>query len=351
MTSLTQVMYQTRMAIKGTLITVFGLILLWNIYKILYYQWRRINPPPPPPPTVYFGVLPALKWPQNGELEKIANHNLVFRISTIRQRQLKNQIGYVFLYLKNRANIWGPAELSQTARQMGFPIKEGRLKEEPTWIRFYNQDKTSSLDINEVNGYFRVRTKNYGRLHLQQSAFIATSEVTEFLENWLEESEYWTKDLEVGSFGFYRFLNGKLIRVETVSDAQIVEVRYKRRPVAKRPVIFTDDKPVVSFWVGKSDDQLRVVKGDFQYRPIYLQKPATYPLVSPSISWEYLKNGKGLVIKTPSNQEVVIDKAELAFYDAPSPYKYMVPIYIFSSSKDNFKAISSALPEKWLPLD
>ncbi len=351
MTSLTQVMYQTRLAIKGTLIAIFGLILLWNIYKVLYRQWQKINPPPPPAPTVYFGVLPSLKWPQNGKLGQLTNHNLVFRLSTIRQRQLKNQIGYVFLYLKNRANIWGPAELSQTAGQMGFPVKEGRLKEEPTWIRFFNQDKNSTLDINEVNGYFRIRTEDYSQLNLQENAFIAASEVTGFLKKWLEDGGYWTKDLEVGDFYFYRFLSGKLVKVETVSDAQIVEVNYKRQSVEQRPVIFEDNKSVVSFWVGKKGGQLRVIKGNFQYRPLYLQKPATYPLVSPSLSWEYLKSGKGLVIKSPSNQEATVDKAELAFYDAPSPYKYMVPVYIFSSSKGSFQAISSALPEKWLPLN
>ncbi len=350
MTSLTEVMYKVRLSLKVMAFGIIGLIIAWNAGKIFYHQWLKINPPPPPPPTVYYGPLPKIDWPKEKKQKFLSQAKINYKIPSLKERQLKNQIGYVFAYLKNRVNIWGPAELAQTASIMGFSQKEGRLQAKPTWIKFYNQDKTSYLTINEVNGYFDIQTDNSQNLNLSKNAFITDDQVTNFLTAWLKKTNYWTKDLIVDNFNYYYFLNRKLIKVNTIGDAQIIEVDYKRHNIAKRPIIFADNQPVASFWLGKIDNQARIIKAKFRYRPIYIQKSATYPLISASNSWQYLNQNKGLIINLPSASAINVDRVELGFYDSPGSYKYMFPIYIFKSSTGNFLAISSALPEKWLPL-
>jgi len=349
MSSLSEVMYRTRAFVKLSLISIFSLIIIWNIYKYLYAQYQKAYPPPPPPPTVYYGVLPAFSWPKSlSSLPEAVE--VVYKIPKVRERRLKNQVGYVLVYLKNRANIWGPAELAQTASVMGFGVKEGRLKDRPTWVRFYNTNKTSYLDIDEATGYFEITTPDINQLGIQAGGFLQDEEITNFLYYWLDKASYWSDELEVAQLEYFRLLGNQKIRVDTITDAQIVKVDYRRRLVFGRSSFFNTGQALVSFEVARLPQAgLRVLQARFHYRPVFLRKPATYPLIFPAKSWEYVKQGKALILKAPQTP-VTVDKVDLIFYDSLYPYRYMIPAYLFSSSNGTFQAISSALPEKWLPL-
>ncbi len=346
MTSLTEVMYKTRLLIKTTFFVITFTVIGWNIYKIAYTQYRKAHPLPPPPPTLYYGKLQNYTFPVNPSLPK--DIQTTYKITATRERQLKNQIGYVLIYLKNKANIWGPETLATTARQMGFPIKEGRLKDKPTWVRFYDQNRHRTLDIDETSGYFDINLTDSTQLKWLNSPFNDQNQVLDYIAQFLSSAYFINGDLQVKYVQYYRYLNDQKIKVDTITDAQLVYVAYQRQKIFDRPVYFGLDQPIAEFEIGQTQQGTIIAYAKFRYRPVFIRKPATYPLISPRQSWEYIKQGKGLIIR--SDPDVVIDQVQLAFYDPLHPYKYMFPVYVFSSSQNNFLAISSALPEKWLEL-
>ncbi len=341
MASLTEVMYRTRIVLKATLFSVIFLVIAWNIYKYVYNQYRRRYPLPPPPPNVFYGRLTELSWPPN-KTDLTDGIDLKYNISKTKERQLKNKVGYVLAYLKNRANIWGPNELVETAKVMGFDNKEGRLPDRPTWVRFYKNNNTT-LDIDEETGYFDVTTKGINKLNLAIGSFFQVDEATNFVKSWLSKALFWSDDLVLDRVDYFSILNGKKIKVDAISDAKIIKLSYRRQLIFNRPSLFNEAEPIVEIEVAKPEGKINVLTARFRYRPVFLNKPATYPLVFPNQSWQYLKQGKGFIIRAPAGS-VVVDKVELVFYDPMAPYRYMVPAYLFSSSKSDFMALSSALP-------
>ena len=346
MTTLTEVMYRTRLLIKTTFFILVFTIIGWNIYKIAYNQYRKSHPLPPPPPTLYYGKLQTYTFPLNPNLPE--NIQTAYKINPVRERQLKNQIGYVLIYLKNKANIWGPETLAATARQMGFPIKEGRLKDKPTWVRFYDQNHQRRLDIDETSGYFDITLLNPAQITWSNLPFDTKDQAVNYISQFLNTTYFINGDLKVKYLQYYHYLNGQKVKVDTITDAQLVRIAYQRQKIFNRPVYFGLDQPIAEFEIGQTQQGTIITYAKFRYRPVFIRKPATYPLISPRQSWEYIKKGKGLIVK--SDPEVIVDQAQLAFYDPLHPYKYMFPVYVFTSSYHNFLAISSALPEKWLEL-
>lgn len=151
---------------------------------------------------------------------------------------------------------------------------------------------------------------------------------------------------------FLRKQNGKLIKASSLSESELVQVDFYRKPLASLSIVYPNpSRSLISFLItGDQNGHLAIIDGQFSYKYIDMNNPSTYPIKTAMQAFEELKAGKAYISSFPlrsNNQTIVIEKAYLAYYEGNNAEEFIQPVFVFEG-QGGFQAVVVAIIDQWL---
>jgi len=344
--TLTQTAQTTRRAIKIGIIGIVVLVVLKFGWDFSRDVWKRLRPPPPPPPTVAFGKMPALKFPEK------ETPQLSYQLETI-QGSLPDfaDTGRVYFMPKEPPNLLALDRAKEQARRMGFNTQPELIEgSRYRWTTNTTPPTILEMEINSGNFHYRYQYENDQELLVQKNLPTdeqAAQETKKFLQN----NGLLTEDLATGSaeIDYLRYQPPDLVSAVSLSEADFVRVNLFRADLDGLRILPPNPKEaLISFlFSGNRESSKRILEIYYYYFPIDFNTSATYPLKPINNAWQELQGGQGYLANLGQNEEqIVIRKIYLAYYDSKEPQHFLQPIYVFEGDNDFF-AYVPAIAAEW----
>jgi len=349
MATLTETAYWTRKTIKFGVVALFLISILKITFSIGKNIWRKSHPPPPPPPTVSFGKLPKIVFPE--EKLSIGKEKISFKLETIQGGLPKlPEIGRVYFRPIKSPNLLSLDRAKSLAQKMGFQ-KEPEKKDENTYLWNNENSLFLEIEINNLNFHLFYDFKNDQEI-LTSKNLPTNQQAAQETKNFLVANNLLPEDLANGTaeFEYFRFENGQLVPVVSLSEADFIKVNLFRANLDDWRILPPNPKksPISFLFSGSRTPGKRIVEINYTYFPIEKEAFATYPLKPVPQAWNELQQGKGYIANFGQNEsgQIIIRRVYLAYYDSDSPQHYLQPIYVFEGDQ-NFFAYVPAVEPKW----
>ena len=341
--SLTEVSYTTRKVIKygGICLILFlvgrGLLLAGIAY------WKLMNPPPPPPPTVEFGKLKPIQFPK----QEKENINYTLQLPTIDFPEFPDRAKVLVMpYKLPSFTIWDTATAEAAA--LGFKSSPEELTSNIyRWTK--TTPVTATLTMNIVDGSFVYKYFWQENPNILGGSLPLESEAAEQVLSFIGEAKNLATDLANADYkvAYVKHTGNKLISTLSISEGDLVKVNLFRANIDGMPVVTPiPSKGIVSALLSGYASQ-RLLELEYNYFPVDYSSFATYPIKTAAQAWEELRQGKGYIASSSNkNNNIVVRRVYLGFYDSYEPQTYLQPIYIFSGD-DDFLAYVPAIIEEW----
>lgn len=347
MARLWETAYYARKTIRygaiGLVVLIVGRVALGMAYDL----YKQLNPDPPPAPTVGFSKLPPLKFP------KQERPPITLRLETISGTvPTPSYQANVYFMPITRPNLLGLEKGTQTAASLGFLFEPEALTE-----RLYRFSRTTPiparLDFDIVTGNFKMRVDWYEQENFLKDKFLPNEQqaLTE-VRNYLNKADLLETDVEEGENKItFLAARGKGYRVvDSLSDADFVQVDLFRANVAEDVPNITpiQDKGIIRIILSGSRTQNeRAVQVEYDYFPVDVSAPETYPIKTGPQAWEELQAGGGYIVASPVEGVVTVRTIYLGYWDSFDPQNYFQPVYVFEGD-NGFKAVVPAVDQAWV---
>lgn len=355
MATLHTVIEKTKIILKalGAIVAVVIVVLL--IYRIGLFVRDRFFPEPPPPPTVTFGKLTAPVFPES------VSSDLTYEIDTLTGKlpvitgENDLPLDRVTVY-KIHNPVFSLLDLQNTkatVAKIGFLGKESPTGDPNVYLwTMASGGLQREILMNIVSknfdyaSSFRLSGRILSRLNMPDSAAAVTKS-----KEFLNTMNLYPKDIDENKTEteLLRIEGTELIPVETLREAQVIRVNFFQKDFGGLP-IFYDNPPfsTLNFYVsGGERFDPEVVEGNFKHQ-LFTDESATYPIKPVESAYEELKAGKGYVGANFSDSQTIKIKEVLLGYYASSQFQnYLIPIYVFKSTADEFYAYVPAIPDIW----
>lgn len=326
----------------NTLMLIIGLFVISFVaYRYGGAVIRVIFPPPPAPATVAFGKLPRLDLSEgirpttqisytletiSGELPTFTDQLKVFAFGAF-------------------SSYFGALEHAKIkVSTIGFTGQPELTGNTAKFVDATGFGRTITIDI--LNGNFNFDT-NYSldskvSSTLLPSADSAVSTALGFLSNLdINERDYPKARAETT---LYKFENGKLIQVPSISQTNIIQVNFYRADLDNIGVYYPR--------YGESHLQVLVaysgvISAQVERGSLEKHKFSTYPLKGVTKAFAELKGGLGAFNRQPESNRFPIRNVTLGYLDNKSNNGYLQPIYVFKSDHD-LVAYVSAVESIWI---
>ncbi len=349
MATLTETAYQTRRAINWTILTIISYIILRISWGIFVAIWLYFFPPQPPPPNHAFGVLPALKFPQE---TASASSELTFKLETIEGSVPKaSESATVYFMPKSSANLLALNKTQDFAKRLGFDINP--IAETKNIYRFNDPDfilRTLRYDIVSNNFLLRYAFEEDIGVFNDKN-FLSSDALVSEAKNILQTYDLYSDEIQSGSTkASYRKLVGNtLIPTSSLSVADAVRIDFLRHPIGDTPIVtpIPEEGSISFIFSGSVNDKKRLIELRYTFWPIDYQTTATYALKSSSQAWQELQSGNGYIARYPkTGSSAVIRNVSLGYYDSLSPQTYLQPVFVFEGD-NGFMAYVPAVAPPW----
>jgi len=348
MASLTETAYYTRKAIKYGALGLILLVVFKGLFSAGLNWWRKLHPAPPPPPTVAFGKLPKIKFPES----KFKQEKLVFKLETTSGGTPNlGDRARVYFMPSQKSSLLALERAKNQAARMGFFNEPKKISET---VYQWQQKKSllATLTLNIITGNFTLK-KNWQEDETLLNERLLPDKKQAIIEarNFFQKNGLDADDLspEKARITFFRFTPPNLTPAISLSEADFVRIDLFRKDLAELPLLPANPKKalVSILFSGSRVEERRILEVEYTHFPIDTETFATYPLKTSAQAWEELKTGKGFIANLEgSNQQIVIRKIYLAYFESEEPQNYLQPIYVFEGDND-FIAYVPAISNQW----
>ncbi len=346
--SLTKMTRIGRVAVKGTIITLVGLMVGRMVVTAGYNYWKATHPDPPPPPTAGFGILPSLQFPSQLTTEKPTSYVLetpTGKFSSFGDR------AKVFLMTHPDPSLLADENARRVAAKLGF-VGEPEI----IGSSFYRWTKseplltTLDLDINTL--HFTVTTDYLSRPDILYASQLPTNfDAVKNVKSFLSSSGLLPSDAATssGTVAMLKASGTDFVKAVSLSDANVLQVAIHRSPIDDAYAVFTpnDNKGTISGIVGSEGVDNSILEFSFAHHTVDYAQMHTYFIRSPEAAWQVLKAGEGYIAHKGTTDQAVIRSVELGYYDSSDEQSYLQPIYVFSGD-DDFLGYVSAIDPKFI---
>ncbi len=347
MATLTQTAQGTRRALKYGVIVLIVIIVLKIGWDVSRSVWKRLRPPPPPPPTMAFGKLPALKFPEKEAPE------LSYRLETIQGAlPTLDDVGKVYFMPKEPPNLLALDRAKEKVRRMGFVAQPENIgNTHYRWTTTIIPPTTLEMEINSGNFHLRYQFENDQSLLIQKN--LPTDEqAAQEAKSFLKTNGLLTDELATGSaeFDYLKLVSPDLTPAVSLSEADFVRVNLFRADLDGLRILPPNPKEaLISFlFSGNRERGKRIIEIYYYYFPIDFNSSATYPLKPINNAWQELQEDKGYIANLGQNEDqVVVRKIYLAYYDSLEPQHFLQPIYVFEGDQ-GFYGYVPAIDPGWV---
>ncbi len=347
--SLTETAYYTRRAINWSILAIITYILLRISWGILTVVWLAVFPPKAPPPNHAFGQLPAVKFPAQAS----ASGQLLFQLETIEGGMPPASASAAVYFMPKLApNLLGLNQAQDFAKNFQFdatPIQESK-----NVYRFNDPEiplRRLRYDIISKNFILRYSYEQDASAFVGRGLPLAEAAKLEAI-NILQSHDLYPDDIAEGTpqVSFMRLVSNRLIPTTSLSQGDAVKIDFFRQPIGNTKIVSPspDEAPISFIFSGSSDQRKRILQLAYTYWPIDYATTATYPLKPSTTAWEELQQGKGYIVRYPSNSATAIVRSVyLAYYDSFEPQTYLQPIFVFEGD-NGFMAYVPAISPEWI---
>ncbi len=289
--------------------------------------YLMLNPPPPPPPTVRYGKLPKLVFP---EAPNFATPE--YKLETISGGlpALAN-MGRVYAVGINKSRLLTLDRMKTRAQSLGF--KDDPVELDERTYRFSHPAAPIEMIFDVISGaisykYDWTRDKSAAKIYNVPIGDGAVSEAKSFLRKVGALSD----DINNGTSGVkYLVATGSaMMPAVSAYEANFVRVDLYRadKDGMKMVTVGGDSSPVNIILSGQTGDG-RTIQANYYYSQVLDDDYATYPLVPVTDAWNNLVAGGGFIAKRTSNNQIVIRRVSLAYFESNEPQKFLQPVYVF----------------------
>jgi hypothetical protein len=348
---LTETAYYTRRAIHWGILGIIGYIILRIFWGVFIAAWLIVFPPKAPPPNHAFGMLPAVKFPD--QTVATGSARLTFTLDTIPGNvPTASETASVYFMPKNAPNLLALTKTQDFAKRFEFdptPIPD-TLKN----IYRFNDAETIlrklRFDIVSNNFIIRYAFEQDVSLFTEKNLPIPEAAISES-RSIMQTNDIYPPDIASGTVTStnLKLLSNRLIKTTSLSQADAIRIDFSRRPIGDMK-IFTpepDEGPISIIFSGSNSQKKRIVQFAYTYWPIEYGTSATYGLKKSSVAWQELQDGKGYIARYPKNGTVAtVTNVYLGYFDSYEPQTYLQPIFVFEG-EDGFLAYVSAIAPPW----
>lgn len=344
---LTEIAYYTRKAIIYGSIFFLFFIIVRQVLIFVIRSYRETHQPPPPGPSVTFGKIPSLVFSSQGK-----NYSYSFKLVTkeVGLPQMPDRSDVYFIP-KKLPDLRANDHAKSFAAQLGF-ITEPK-QDQPYMLLFTDPNiPQRSLLMNSVSDNLHIfyDPQTLANLTATSSAkpkITAQSEAQNFLNRYGLLLPIF--DLEKTVVTFVSFDGNQFIESDE-KKAQANRVDFFKRSIGDIPLVTEHFFFGTSYVVlGNNPDEIKaILEAQVVDFPVDLTAKATYPIKSSQQAWEELTGGQGYIANPPkiANQDILIRKVYLAFYEALDYQPYLQPVYVFEGD-NNFIGYVAAVTKDW----
>lgn len=350
MASLTETAFYTRRTIHWGILGIIGYIILRIFWGVLVVVWLTIFPPKAPPPNHAFGMLPAIKFPEQASV----SGTLTFTLDTIPGTvPIASESAAVYFMPKNAPNLLAFTKTQDFAKRFEFdptPIPD-------TLKNIYRFEDPQSIlrklryDIVSNNFIIRYAFEQDVSVFVDKNLPIPEAAISE-ARSIMQTNDIYQNDIASGTVSTtnLKLLSNRLIPTTSLSQADAIRIDFNRKHIGDMK-IFTpnpDEGPISIIFSGSKEPKKRIIQLAYAFWPIEYQTFATYGLKESAIAWQELQDGKGYIARYPKNGKVAtVTNAYLGYYDSYDPQTYLQPIFIFEG-EDGFLAYVPAVAPPWV---
>lgn len=344
MATLTHTAYVSRRIIKYGGFGVLGLVLVYWGIGMAWAAYLKAFPPYVAP-TVRFGVLPKIIFSE----KTINKKTFTLELPNDAFPKFKDQANVYVIY-RSKSVIGALEEAKKTANLIGFKTQPTEVS---TGIYQFNDSNTNkSLVMNVLADSFKLTYDYLNDQSLLNPDKIPTNqESVSITKAFLSQTGKLYKDLDAGTnkISYWKIGFGALSEVKGLTDANIIRVDFFRKQLEGERNIVTDslDKSSVSFLLsGSSIAGKKIVEVNYKYVNVDDSAPSTYPIKTPQIAFEDMKNGYFWPATEVEATSVVIRKVSLAYFEPITPVQFLQPVYVFEGD-GGFVAYVPAITDKY----
>lgn len=349
MATLTETAYYTRKSLFFGVIFIIAFIILRTIVNVTKQVIIRLRPPAPAAPTVSFGKLPKPQFPES------KGKDIKYKLETIQGQLPKLEtVLKVYLMPKRVQNFLAIERARAKAAKMGFPGEPEQLSDSVYRWQISDEKTQKILEMDILADKFKVYYPWQTDQAILQNKYLPNlQQASSEANNFLTSNGFIESDISGGKFKIanLKYEPPNLVPALSLSGADFVRLDIFRADVDNLRVM--PPSPVssqVSFlFSGSREPSKRIVDINFTFYPIEKEIWGTYPLKSVQTAWDEAQKGEGYIasIGEIENNEAIIRKVYLAYYDPEFPTNYLQPIYVFEGDK-NFFVYVSAIESKWI---
>lgn len=337
----------SRKAIIFGSLGIVSLMVMRTLWGAGVSWWKANHPDPPPPPDVKFGRLPKIIFPK---VEEQPQYTYRLETRTGQLPALDNQFKIFFMPVRN-PSLLALDKAKEMANRIGF-IQEP-IKQSPTvYVWSSSEPVPSSLTMEVIVGSFVMDRKWQDEpQYLTPTMFLSEERATDLSANYLSRLALYYNDLKAGKtrIDYLQAENGQLVPALSLSTSQFLRVHFFRSAIDEVPVVTS--KPTVAnvslIMALQREEKKQVVRVDYAYSPVELERFATYPLVGVQTAWTRLQNNQGYVASPAQDtSNVVVRQVYLAYYDAEQAQNFLQPVYVFEGD-NGFVGYVPAVADEW----
>lgn len=317
------------------------------VYLVLYIIWSmtaslRYREPPPPPIVPKFRISKTLNFPPSDP-----NVKFTYRLETATGALPTGfpDRGVVYKNKAKNVNFGSYGKAVKVAKGLGFVNKPLPLSPPMyEWKKGGRLPGILQIDIVSLEFDMVKNWVNDRNLFLTKKA-VSESQMYSIVQSFMKKSGLLNDDLvKKGSHSvkLFRQVNGQLVKVDALVDADVFQVNFRRGDINNLHVVHTDpDRPPVWGLVTRGG---QVLEAHFHYWPTGTES-SEYPLRSIRSVWNDLLEGNVYIARVGDNipgSEVVIRHFELGYYISNDFQQFTEPVYVIKGD-NGFMAYAQAI--------
>ncbi len=341
--TLTQTAAFLRNVVKIGSITIILLMVGRVFFTSLLAYLKSLTPPKQLPPTVGFQQLPKIAFPVQPNVPQ------TYKLETVgTQLPSFGDRAKVFFMPTAQASLTAVDQAKKKASSLGY-VFEPEIIDTRTYRWNSTTPLLSTLEMDILTGTFTITTNwtSHPEL-LAQTNTISESSAINKVRSTLQQANALSNDLSTGSSTttLVKSIGSQLIKADSLSDADFVEVDLYRKPIDEKFGSVTAKGKTGPVHALLAPDGTLLELQAFVY-PVEYQIVETYPLLSPAVAWKLLTSGTGYIAQKGTQDTAVVRKMSMAYFEPENESPYYRPVYVFEGD-NGFIGMVDAIDPSWI---
>lgn len=347
--TLTEVSYYFRKIVPITFISLIFFSLSYLFLKLIL---PSILTPPKKPSIIInplFGKLSQIKFSQSFNYPS----DIDFVLDNIEGEPITATQTAKVYYLTSKVPRFGYLQkIYLMAKNLGFDTTMIKHKLDGKNAIFQDDEKKFIVDISNFNFEYQYNYENNKEL-FENTIIPDENLIKEKAKEFLRVLGRYPDELAKGKENIillnYNSSTNEFQIIKPEEQANVIEVDFYRSDVEGFPIVtskyFNSQNFVVAVF---KENDYKVLKAQVKFFEKEEEKVAVYPLKTGDQAWQELKEKKGTIVSLgEKNNQIIIKKMFLGYYDPDSYQEYLQPVYVFLGEK-GFVGYVPAIKEEYI---